>query len=178
MIDKQVGSDLPAKQLAERRAKRFWVSLVVMLLGIQLVIGGVAFHLATGDRTVAVVPNYHQAALHWDETKSARTAAQRNGWILELTVSDVADGRGMRAVELQVHHSEPLACDELRVSAIIYHHALALEVQSIDFRSVGNGRYLAMSPMGRAGLWQINLSIEGAEELMTLAEVVEVGDAG
>ena len=33
---------------AERRAKRNWVSLVLVLLGLQLVIGGFAIRLATG----------------------------------------------------------------------------------------------------------------------------------
>lgn len=164
---------IEAEILAERRAKRFWVSLVVLLLGLQLVIGFVAIRLSTGDNSVAVVPNYHQAALNWDETKNARLAAKRNGWTLTLTASDVADGRGMRAVELQVHDSGQQTVDALKVTGQVYHHALASDVKPIKFRSIGDGRYLTMAPMGRKGLWQVDISIEGAEELMTLSEVVE-----
>ncbi len=168
---------LDSEALAERKAKRFWVSLVVGLLGVQVAIGGVAIHLSTGDRSVAVVPDYHQAALDWDITKNARTAAQRNGWILRLTASDVADQRGMRAVELQILESRRHAAGELQVSARVYHHASASEVQSVEFRSIGDGRYLTLAPMGRAGLWQIDLTIEGAEERMTMTETLEVGEA-
>jgi nitrogen fixation protein FixH len=159
--------------LAERRAKRFWVSLVVVLLGLQLVIGFVALHLSTGDNSAAVVPNYHQAALNWDETKNALQAAGRNGWSLTLTASDVADGRGMRAVELKVLDSGQQTVDALTVTGHVYHHALASDLRQIEFRSIGEGRYLAMAPMERKGLWQIELSIEGAEELMTISESID-----
>jgi nitrogen fixation protein FixH len=159
--------------LAERRAKRFWVSLVVVLLGLQLVIGFVALRLSTGDNSAAVVPNYHQAALNWDETKNALQAAGRNGWSLTLTASDVADGRGLRAIELKVLDSGQQTVDALTVTGHVYHHAFASDLRQIEFRSIGEGRYLAMAPMERKGLWQIELSIEGAEELMTLSDTVD-----
>lgn len=159
--------------VAERRAKRFWVSLVLLLLTMQLAIGAVAIRLATGDRSVAVVPNYHQAALRWDDTKNARLAAKRNGWTLSLTVSDVADGRGMRAVVLHVLDSRQQIVDDLEVAGHVYHHALATEVKQIEFRSLGDGRYLTMAPMRRKGLWQVELSIEGSKEPMALSETIE-----
>ncbi len=165
MIDSEV--------IAERKAKRFWVSLVVVLLGIQLVIGFVAIRLATGDQSATVVPNYHQAALNWDETKKSLQAAKRNGWTLTLTASDVADGRGLRAVELVVLDAGQQTVDALSVNGFVYHHALASDVRPIEFRSIGEGRYLAMAPMSRKGLWQVDLSIEGATELMTLSESVD-----
>ncbi len=162
------------EQRLERRAKRFWVSLVVLFLGLQLAIGGVAIYLLTGDRAVAVVPNYHQAALNWDKTKIARSAAERKHWKLELLASDVADQRGMRVVELLVFDSNQIGVDQLMISGHVYHHALASDVQPIEFRSVGEGRYLAMSSMGRAGLWQVELAIEGADEPITTSETIEI----
>lgn len=158
---------------AERRAKRFWVSLVVVLLALQLAIGFVAFRLATGDQSVAIVPDYHQAALDWDIVKNARYAAERKGWSLNLEASDVADGRGMRAVELRVFDAHRQGVDSLTVRGHVYHHALASQVLPIEFHSVGNGRYLSMAPMGRKGLWQIEVSIEGADEPMALTESIE-----
>jgi len=162
-----------AEILAERSAKRFWVSLVLVLLTLQLIIGFVAIRLATGDQSVAVVPNYHQAALNWDQTKIARSAAKRNGYTLDLNVSDVADGRGMRAIELQVRDAGQQNVDKLQVSGHIYHHALASDVIPIEFRAIGDGRYLVLAPMGRKGLWQIELAIDGGVELMAMSEAVE-----
>ena len=61
----------------------------------------------------------------------------------------------------------------LNVSGHVYHHALASQVIPVDFRSIGEGRYLVMAPMGRTGLWQVELTIEGGIELMALSESVE-----
>lgn len=157
----------------ERRARRIWVSVIVGLLGIQVLIGAVSIHLATNDQSAAVVPNYHQAALDWDQTKQAALAASRNGWRMSLTTSDVADGRGMRAVELVAIDADRRPIESLVVTGQVYHHAVAGQVESIEFRSVGDGRYLAMAPMARRGLWQINLNIQGADEAMTLAQSFE-----
>ena len=164
-----------AEKLAERRAKRFWVSLVVFLLGIQIAVGGTAIYLATGDPSVAIVPNYHQEALNWDAALRARRAARRMGWSLELNASDVADTRGMRALVLTIRDSQSESADGLRVAGRVYHHARASDLRPVKFHSVGDGRYMAMAPMARAGLWQVEITIDGADELMTMAETVEVG---
>lgn len=58
------------KGRAERNSKRIWVSLVVLLLGLQIGIGAIAISLATSDPSVAVVPDYHEAALNWDTDKA------------------------------------------------------------------------------------------------------------
>lgn len=164
------------EQQLERRAKRFWVSFVVAFLGLQLLIGGVAVYLSFGKNSVAVVPNYHQAALNWDETKNSRSAADRKQWKLELLASDVADDRGIRAMELFVHDSNQIAIDKLVISGHLYHHAQASVVQPIEFQSVGEGRYLALPAMGQAGLWQVELAIQGADEPITTSETIEIRD--
>ena len=87
---------------AERSAKRMWISLVILLFAIQISIGGTAIYLATGDPSVAVVPDYHTVALNWDAHHRARTAPERLGWKMNITASDVADTRGMRALELRI----------------------------------------------------------------------------
>ncbi len=161
-------------QRLERRAKRFWVSFVVAFLGLQLAIGGVAVYLSFGKNAVAVVPNYHQAALNWDETKNSRSAAGRKHWKVELLASDVADDRGIRAMELFVHDSNQIAIDKLSISGHVYHHAQASVVQPIEFQSVGDGRYVALPAMGQAGLWQVELAIEGADEPITTSETIEI----
>lgn len=158
---------------AERRAKRVWVSLVVVLLTLQVLIGGVAIYLSTGDRSVAIVPDYHNAALQWDRTKEARTAAARLGWKLDLLPSDVADQRGMRAIELRVHDQHGAGVESLRVAGRVYHHARAGEVKNIEFRSIGAGRYLTMAPTPYAGLWQIDVSVAGGPAPMTLSHTLD-----
>jgi len=159
---------------AERRAKLFWVTLVVLLLTLQVLIGAAAIYLSTGDRSVAVVPDYHRAALDWDNTKAANTAAQRLGWNLTLAASDVADGRGMRAMEIQISDAEQQPVDALRVNGRIYHHARGGEIETIRFRSIGDGHYLAMAPMARPGLWQVDVNVDGGPERISLSQTLDV----
>ena len=63
---------------AEKRAKRFWISLIVGLFAIQMTICGIAFRYATGQPSMAVTPNYHMKALKWDEHKAALAASKRD----------------------------------------------------------------------------------------------------
>jgi hypothetical protein len=159
---------------AERRAKYFWVSLVVTLLTIQIVIGAVAIHLATGDPTVAMVPNYHQTALNWDQQKHVASAADRMGWTIDLKASDVADGQGRRAVEVAVLDQHGDEVDDLQLRATAYHHAAASDVCSFSVDSIGNGNYLALAPLGRSGIWNLRIEISGADEPIRLLKTIEV----
>ncbi|MGB7328011.1 MAG: FixH family protein [Rubripirellula sp.] len=168
-------SELAAEQFAaERSARRFWVSLVVVLLGLQLVIGFVAIRLATGDPTVAVVPDYHNQALDWDVTQRAMTAANRLGWSVEIEASDVSDGNGFRATEVSVTDQSGNPVDNLRIVGSVYHHARASDIERFELPSVGKGRYLTLAPMARPGLWQVEIFIDGAEVPMRKSIEIEI----
>ena len=80
----------------ERRAKYVWLTFVVLLLGLQLTIGGFAIRLATADRSAAIVPDYHNAALNWDEDRESRSRVQQSGWDFRWQLSDTADASGNR----------------------------------------------------------------------------------
>lgn len=153
-------------EAAEKKAKRFYIALVVFLFIIQSTIMGTVMHLAIGDPSAAVVPDYHNAALNWDETRHQREAAARLGWNVNFSASDVADDRGRRAIELSVLDADGKAVDNLIISGSLYHHALADDVIDVDLRSIGDGKYLTLAPAGREGIWQLELAIQGAEEPM------------
>ncbi|QEG01659.1 FixH [Stieleria maiorica] len=149
---------------AERRAKRFWIALVVFLFAIQCTIMGLVMHLAIGDPSAAVVPDYHNRALNWDEARRTLEAADRLGWQIRFEASDVADDRGMRAIELNITDEQGDGIDNLVVGGKLYHHARADEVSPVSLKSIGEGNYLALVPAGRAGIWQLELKIDGASE--------------
>ena len=60
-------------QKANRRAAWRWGGFVVGLLSLQVAGGITAIVLATGDESVAVVPNYHEKSLQWDAEVAVRT---------------------------------------------------------------------------------------------------------
>ena len=161
-------------EVAEKKAKRFYIALVVFLFIIQSTIMGTVMHLAIGDPSAAVVPDYHNAALNWDETRRQREEAARLGWDVDFSASDVADERGRRAIQLSVLDSDGQAITDLVISGSLYHHALANDVIEVDLRSVGNGKYLALAPAARKGIWQLELAIEGAEKPMAKSLTFEV----
>ncbi len=51
----------------ERKARRFWVGLVVGFLGLQLMTNVIAVIAATSQKEDVVVPNYYQKGLDWDK---------------------------------------------------------------------------------------------------------------
>jgi nitrogen fixation protein FixH len=172
-----VTKTMNTKQIAERRAKRFWVTLVVTLLGIQLTIGAVAIRLATGDPSVAIVPDYHTTALNWDREQRVNTAANRLGWKISVEASDLADASGNRAMIVTVIDDSSRAADGLQVRGKAYHHALASDVRNFQFESIGEGKYQTLAPIGRAGLWQLDVAVDGAEEPMRLTKTIEIPHA-
>ncbi len=159
---------------AERKAKRFYIGLVLLLFAIQITILGTALKLAIGDPALAVVPDYHQAALDWDSTHAAAGAAEKMGWSVQVDVSDVADGRGLRAIDLNMNDQNGQPITNLKVLGKVYHHADADQVERFEMQNVGAGRYLAMPPMGRPGLWQLELDIQAAGTPMTLSKTYEL----
>ncbi|QDV42718.1 FixH [Stieleria neptunia] len=158
---------IESNETAERRAKRFWIALVVFLFLIQSTIMGLVMHLAIGDPSAAVVPDYHNRALNWDATRRTLEAADRLGWSVTFEASDVADGRGMRALELKMVDRDGQPLNDLVVSGKLYHHARAGDVHPITLKSVGDGKYLALAPAARSGIWQLELKIDGGSEPVT-----------
>ncbi|MFG0266454.1 MAG: FixH family protein [Rhodopirellula sp. JB055] len=162
------------QQKDERRAKRFYISLVLLLFAIQATILGTALKLAIGDPALAVVPDYHQAALNWDKSHRASLASDRLGWNAEVIVSNVSDAQGQRAISVELHDERGEPLDDLQVETMIYRHADAGAFQAIDLPNTGDGRYLGMASMPEQGLWQIEVSIGGAGEPMTLTRTLEL----
>ena len=170
------GQKATAKDVAqnEHLAKRFWLSLVVLLLGLQLIIGFVAIRLATGDRSVAIVPDYHNAALNWDVEHASRTLSDRKGWALDIHVSEQADTTGKRAIRVSIIDQQGQSVDDLALKATAFHHARGNEAINFDLNPIGNGVYQALAPIGRRGIWELRLLFSIGEQSATLIRNVEV----
>lgn len=167
-----------------RRAATFWGSLVVGLLGIQVLVGVGAVVIATADPSASIVPDYYEKALRWDDEKAARVASDALGWDATVSLSPAADRQGERTVVVSIldGSGEPVADADVR--GRVYHHARAAEPVPIVFRGQGGGHYTATAPVARDGLWQFDLtaSRRGADatstEAFLIREVVEVESDG
>jgi nitrogen fixation protein FixH len=145
----------------ERNARRWWVSAIVGLLGLQVVVGVGSVMLALGDPTVAIVPNYHQKALDWDASQRAAHLTGKLGWKVSPLVSLASPETGMRLVRVSVMNRTGQPVSDLNISAKVYHHARGSEVYDLKMVETDAGYYEATTSLSSAGLWQIYLQIEG-----------------
>ena len=170
----------------ERQAKRKWTAIIFAFLGVSMSMWLYAAMLAVRDPSMAIVPDYHEKALRWDEHMARQAKSEAMGWTVHpIAPSQVdSDGKGMVTVFLRDRDGKPI--DGVKGQVRVYHHARASEVQTTDFRVVGvsdsnssdsgikdsgsNDSGLAMgNELGtyqfpvthfRAGTWQIELALE------------------
>lgn len=152
-----VGSVAQAAQRNNRRAAFRWGAFVVGMLGLQVAGGITAIVLATGDQTVAVVPNYHEKALHWDQQVALRTASQKLGWVAEMTPLDRAQDRGGLKIELRDRSGSFI---DLQSGSIeIYRHARADNVARIPLAAAATGSIQLSRCFNAPGWWQVSLDV-------------------
>lgn len=162
----------------ETRAKLIWGGVVVGFLGLEIVMCLVAVTLSSGDASFAVVPGYHEQALHWDEARAAIRASDSLGWSDAIAVGPTADLLGRRPVivSLRDRNGSPIA--GAAVKAVLFHHARAGHVLSIDLQeSAEPGTYETTAEMRREGLWEIRLDAKRGDEHFVATRQLEVGRA-
>lgn len=156
----------------ERRARRFWVSVIVGLLGLQVLGGAVAVYLALSDPTVAVIPNYYQASLEWDTKRRNLEQFQSLGWKSHVLVDAEDVELQQRLVTIQMRDKDDQPVRGLKVYAQVYHHARGGEIHRLRFDEADPGNYVSITRLTKAGLWQVDLMLEGdsgtAENSLTI----------
>lgn len=162
------------------RSAWLWGSLVVAFLILQLVIGGLAFNLATGDPSVAVMPDYHQRALNWDDEMARRQRSDQLGWRATLTwgIVNVSEtGEGGRQVVVQVADTGGSAVTGGDASILFFHHTRAGDVATLRLQERASGQYVATLPMQKPGYWDIEFSLaRGPGEAFWHQETLDISD--
>ncbi len=135
-----------------RNAAWRWGSLVVGLLTLQVIGGVTSIILATSDESVAVIPDYHQKALRWDEEMSVRAASAKLGWSTDLATH----GRGMNlSVFDQDGNRVAIASGKIEW----YHLAKAAKVNRFDVNSVPTGSIDLQRCFDADGRWNVTLDL-------------------
>ena len=158
---------------AGRRAAWFWISLVVLFLTVQVAGGAFAIYLATGDPSVAIVPDYHTKAIAWDEELARRDASDRLQWRAVVQFADAADVTGGRLITVRLTHANGEPVLGASGAAKLYHHARAGTVQTVALTMQEAGIYVGRARIVREGLWQVELDLQrGAEEQFVSNETI------
>ena len=146
---------------ANRRAAIRWGAFVVGLLSLQVAGGAFAIFLATSDESVAVVPNYHQQALDWDQHVALRNASAKLGW--DAAMSQFDGESGVAGLRIRLRDRDGAVVEIASGEIEIFRHARA-----------GTGRRVAI-PAGAAdsidlgrcfdvsGLWQVAVDVTDAD---------------
>lgn len=168
--------DTPAKP-----GKRFVMPAVVLgLLGGHVTFVVLAITFATGDRSFAVVPDYYQKAVDFDEHKAALEASDKLGWQIGLEPSAEADVYGNRVLVLRLTDAQGQPVRKAAVRVSCYHLADAGRSMEIELVESLPGQYVGSARVSREGFYQFDVSairgeeryVQGFEQFLRSAEEV------
>lgn len=158
----------------ERRARRFWLTFVVGFLSLQVVIGITSIVLATNDPTVAVIPNYHSSAVNWDTTRRSRQLTNELGWTVTPVIGEVVEGTGRREFAIKVVGPNQDPISDLNLTAKLFHHARGAAIYELKLDEAKPGVYVGMTKLTQAGLWQVQVQMEGDHGIASISREVLV----
>ena len=149
--------DDPDAVVFDRRANRNaairWGALVIGFLSFSVGLGIAAITLAARDPSVAVIPDYYQRALDWDETQRIRQESEALGWEVRQGIGFGGD-LNLVVVDKQ---KQPVAID--RGTFVAFHHARANDLHQARITASSEGTINIPSLIRRAGLWQFELDL-------------------
>jgi nitrogen fixation protein FixH len=141
-----------------------WTAIILCLLCGSVSMWIYAAVLAVSDPSMAVVPDYHEKALQWDQQLAVNASSRALGW----TVHAIPGPRAREGVKRQLTlflrdaASQPVSggAGQLR----LYHHARAGLAESVPLEESSPGAYEAQVTMNRPGYWQLELRLQRGDE--------------
>lgn len=132
-------------------------AVVLGLLGGHMLFIMIAITLATGDPSFAVVPDYYQKGVDYDERKALLTQSAALGWSVEVHAGLTTDAIGQREFIVQVRDAEGQAVHGLDMKIEAYHVARASEPLAFACVEALPGQYVASPRMRKEGFWQFTI---------------------
>lgn len=145
---------------APRKGAYRWPMIVVGLLVTHVVLMLLAASIATRDRSFAVLPNYYENAVKWDQTRAAQRDSDTLGWKLTIDPSTSVTPLGQRSIAFTLKDSSGKPVENANLSVDYYHHSHAKDAASIKLQQTEPGRFVTTLPMRYPGFWQFNVTAE------------------
>lgn len=139
-------------------------AVVLGLLGGHVVFIMVAITLATGDRSLAVVPDYYGKAVDYDQRKADLADSAALGWQAEFQPSATISLTGERDLLVVLRDREGAAVEGASLGVSCYHFARASDPLTIEFSEVLPGQYVGKARLAREGFWQFELEAQRGSE--------------
>lgn len=162
------GGRLPSPAAPGRHRKGgHWPYLIVALLAVSLSANLALLVLAVDDPSFAVEPDYYEKAMAWDARRAQERRNEELGWSLELKVGAARSLPGSRRIEVLLLDREGLTIEDATVRLETFHNARAGNILETTLAAEGEGRYAALLPLRRPGLWEFRFVVERGEETYT-----------
>lgn len=146
-----------------------WPVAVSVILGLTVAANAWIIRLATSDPSFAIEENYYQRGVRWDEELAQRERNSRLGWRLLPSVSPIVRGTGADLrVELRDARVMPIADAAIVVRAV--HVARSAYPVEVTLRGDSAGRYHALVPIERPGLWELRFDVHRGADRFTATE--------
>ena len=149
-----------------RKAGRKWPWIIVGLLSVHVAGMVTAAMIATHDRSFAVVDNYYEKAVHWDQSQAILRASREMGWKVEIHASERVDPLGRRRVDLIVTDGQGGAIGHAVLNVEYFHDAHANEVRKVTLSPSGTdpSHFGAVLPMRYAGMWEYQVTVTAGDK--------------
>jgi nitrogen fixation protein FixH len=156
---------------ASKPSGKHWpVIIVALLLGnvtaVMVLIGS-----SRAGESHHVVPDYYEKAVAWDQTMAQERANLDLGWSVEVT-----PGTGGELV-LTVRDRAGAPVEGATIQIDGFHRANASSIVRALAADRGEGRYVALLPIARAGLWQLELTATRGPAVFTRTLVRDLAPA-
>ena len=147
-----------------------WPLAVASILGLTVAGNAWLIIVANDDPSFAVEENYYQRGIDWDSELAQRSRNAELGWHLQASLAPIERGRG---AGLEVTLSDaavvPIAGASVVVRAV--HVARAGEPVEVTLRpSPSPGKYEALVPLERPGLWELRIDVHRGADRFTALE--------
>ncbi len=147
----------------ERKARRFWVAMILLLLVSQLSIGFMSIYLATKDHAFVVIPDYYEKGLRYDELQALRQQSDALGWTSSNTISDEVDAAGFSTLTYVISDRTGKPVTGLHGEATLYHLSHASPPVTTKIEELSSGVYRATAALNRTGVWQMDAKFMGQQ---------------
>ena len=152
---------------------RLFPGIVFVLLGTNVCIVGATVYLANSDRSFAVVPDYYQKALAWNQTLAQQQRNAALGW--SATVSVGAESTLGRTVSVRLLDRAGMPVERANVELIAFHDARAADQYGATLSEAAPGVYETAMPIERAGSWEFRIRVQHGTDVFTAEAQREVG---
>lgn len=156
-----------------------WPWFIVALLGSHVLAMVVAVTIAVRDRSFAVVPNYYQRAVNWDEEQAKFRASEMLGWRVAVETSGHVDPFGRRAVSFVLSDAQGHAIPGATLQVEYFHEAHGDEDHDVKLTpdAADPTRFTCLLPMRYAGEWEFHFTANAGNQSFVAKQTQTVSNA-